>query len=196
MSFKIKNIIEEPRSTVIGLSIAAVVFYLVHAGKADFASASPVLLVVIPFLLYGNDKNQNAKNDFNRSTPPQMFLVATMLLMGCKQYQVIRELEIVRDTIVIKGETVERNFYYNQKDTVFIKGDKITMKYYYHTYDSTVYLQGHCEAETIFFERIVPLEQVVVDSEEEPDYKAILKYLLLAALIVITIFLFFRPKNQ
>lgn len=169
MNFHVKNIINEPRSTLFAVLLTGVLLLFVWTGKTDFMSVSPALMLVIPFLLYGKDNNNDNNN--NRPMPP-IAIVLLLLVISCKPQQVIKDVQILRDTVYLKGETIERNFYYNQKDTVFVKGDKLTMKYYYHTHDSTVFLQGNCKADTIYLEKLVPFEkQVVVEKEKGFDWK-------------------------
>lgn len=55
--FNIKNIYKHPFSTIVGLLISFICFFFVFSGKASLAEASPLLLVTVPFLLYGKDKS-------------------------------------------------------------------------------------------------------------------------------------------
>jgi hypothetical protein len=178
-NFNLKNIITEPISTLFALAIVVICFWFVYSGKSDFMSVSGVLLLVVPFLLYGKNNNDN---NGNCPTPPAaMFLLLLLLwVFGCKPQQVIREVQVIRDTIHVKGETIERNFHYAQKDTVFVKGDKLTMKYYYHHHDSTVFLQGACKADTIITEKLIPFEKVVIEEKNNTfDWLILLACLIL-----------------
>jgi hypothetical protein len=54
MKFKVANIWSHHRSTVLGGIVLAATYALVYPFKvATFEQISPVLLIVVPFLLYG-----------------------------------------------------------------------------------------------------------------------------------------------
>lgn len=61
-NFKVSNIRRHLLSTLLGVLILGVSLWLVSAGKASYAEVSPVLLLVLPFLLYGK-KGPNKQND-------------------------------------------------------------------------------------------------------------------------------------
>lgn len=58
-NFKFENIWKHGFSSFLGLLVILTAFFLVWKAKATFAEVSPILLVAVPFLLYGNDKNSN-----------------------------------------------------------------------------------------------------------------------------------------
>ena len=177
MSFKFENIVKEPITTTIAVAITVVIFWLIYKEKIDYSEASPAIILVVTFLLYGKDKG---------TTPPAVMLLLLLWVLGsCKPQQVIREVQIVRDTIHLKGETIERNFHYNQKDTVFVKGDKLTMKYYYHHHDSTVFLQGSCKADTIIAEKLVPIEKLIIEEKTSKCWYDYTSYALSVLFLII-----------
>lgn len=63
---------------------------------------------------------------------------------GLKQDTVYRV-----DTMFSKSVFKDSIFKFYSKDTVIIREGKLTMKYYYHNNDSTVFLWGKCETDTI-----------------------------------------------
>lgn len=56
--FKLKNIYKHLPSTLAGIILGALLL-LVFKEKASLSEASPVLLVVIPFLLYGKKTKED-----------------------------------------------------------------------------------------------------------------------------------------
>ncbi len=61
MNFDFKNIYKHGISTFLGVLIVLFVFFLVWKDKATFAEAIPILLVAIPFLLYGENRQEPPK---------------------------------------------------------------------------------------------------------------------------------------
>lgn len=60
MEFKFSNLGRHLPSTVLGLVVVLFCFALVWPLKlAEFADVSPLLLMVVPFLLYGKKPAQN-----------------------------------------------------------------------------------------------------------------------------------------
>ena len=54
-----------------------------------------------------------------------------------------------KDTIIFPSVTKDSTFRFYHHDTVVLKKDNLTVKYFFN-YDSTVYLQGKCDADTVF----------------------------------------------
>lgn len=50
-------------------------------------------------------------------------------------------------------DTIFNNYY--TRDTVILKENKLTVKYFYNNSDSTVYLSGKCESDTIIVEKVI-----------------------------------------
>lgn len=62
MSFKPQNIIKHKLSTALGLVLLVVLLTLpLYVEKLSYSEVTPLLLVVIPFLLYGNSNSENQK---------------------------------------------------------------------------------------------------------------------------------------
>lgn len=53
-----------------------------------------------------------------------------------------------KDTIITQGAQKDSTFHFYQTDTVFMKKDNLTVKYYFN-HDSTIYLEGKCDPDTI-----------------------------------------------
>ena len=56
MEFKIKHCFRHWKTTIIGVLVLLLCFALVFLKLAEFADVSPLLLLVVPFLLYGKKK--------------------------------------------------------------------------------------------------------------------------------------------
>jgi hypothetical protein len=92
-------------------------------------------------------------------------LLATLLLCSCSPEKRLARLlrqhpELVkkdtiwrRDTTISKEVSKDSSFYYYQTDTVFMREGKLTVKYVMN-HDSTVYISGKCDADTII--KLVP----------------------------------------
>lgn len=64
--------------------------------------------------------------------------------------------EMVYDTVYTQEVKTDSVFKFRTiRDTVFLKQDKLTVKYFYNNTDSTVYLSGECESDTIRVEKII-----------------------------------------
>lgn len=62
MNFKPQNILKHKLSTALGLVLLVVLLTLpLYVEKLSYSEITPLLLVIIPFLLYGNSENQNQK---------------------------------------------------------------------------------------------------------------------------------------
>lgn len=53
-----------------------------------------------------------------------------------------------KDTIITEGAQKDSVFRFYQTDTVFMKKDNLTVKYFFN-HDSTIYLEGKCDPDTI-----------------------------------------------
>lgn len=62
MNFDFKNIIRHKLSTVIGLILLLFFMLLPLQTDVTYAEVTPMLVIVIPFLLYGNPGNPGSPN--------------------------------------------------------------------------------------------------------------------------------------
>jgi hypothetical protein len=65
--------------------------------------------------------------------------------------------------LVTERVQADTSFYFYQIDTVVMKQDRLTMKYFFN-HDSTVYLSGECEADTV-------IRQITVKAPPQVMYK-------------------------
>jgi hypothetical protein len=87
------------------------------------------------------------------------------------------------DTIYIKESRVDTLFK-KSTDTVRINNDRLHIKYFYNSHDSTVYIQGKCDQDTIVVEK-----QTIINSNEFKadifsEYKWWIIGLILALLLI------------
>lgn len=88
-------------------------------------------------------------------------LLFALVLFSCDPAQRIarivkRHPELVKTDTVWRKDTIytdavqkDSTFRFYQTDTVVMKKDKLTVKYYFN-HDSTIYLQGKCDPDTVF----------------------------------------------
>jgi hypothetical protein len=71
----------------------------------------------------------------------------------------------VHDTLITK-EVKTDTIFKQGLDSVIIREGKLTLKYFYNTHDSTVFLSGKCDSDTIIREIRVPYERVNVEVKD------------------------------
>ena len=92
--------------------------------------------------------------------------------------------EIKYDTIITDSVSKDTVFRFGLiRDTVILKEDKLTVKYFYNTKDSTVYLSGECDKDTLIVEK----EIIRVETKEGFDWKTYMIGFLLLLLIILLI---------
>jgi hypothetical protein len=87
-----------------------------------------------------------------------LLCLLAMCSCGRKQWQHRGEkkgwIENRIDTIVTDSVVTDTIFKHNLvRDTVTLRKDKLTVKYFYNTTDSTVYLWGKCDSDTVFVQK-------------------------------------------
>ena len=66
---------------------------------------------------------------------------------------------VVRDTIIIESQTYDTITKFFHSDTIqVIDNSRITLKYFYDTIEKNIYHSVDYKTDTIFFEKIVPVE--------------------------------------
>ena len=84
------------------------------------------------------------------------------------------------DTIQIKGVDVDTSFVFaTNNDTIVIEREKLKIKYV--KVDSLIYLSGECEGDTIFIDREIPIEKIVV---QQPPFMQKMREWIIVLLIV------------
>jgi hypothetical protein len=93
-----------------------------------------------------------------------IWVFAALLLFSCGQKTWTKRgykngwitSEIKYDTIITDSVSKDTVFRFGViRDTVVLKEDKLTVKYFYNTSDSTVYLSGKCDPDTIRVEKVI-----------------------------------------
>ena len=79
------------------------------------------------------------------------------------------------DTMYSKEVFKDSIFKFYSKDTIIVKEGKLTMKYFYRNNDSTVYLWGKCDTDTII--KRIP---VAYNVYKQSWYDSINRYILIA----------------
>ena len=79
-------------------------------------------------------------------------------------YSTSTEVVTIRDTIYTERIVKDTIFSFTQtSDTVVLKQSNMQIKYYYNTHDSTVYIKGECKTDTIYKDRIVTINNKVLE---------------------------------
>lgn len=100
--------------------------------------------------------------------------------------------DTIINTIYIKeskSDTIFKN--HIVRDTVIIKDNKLTVRYFYNTKDSTVYLDGKCDPDTIRVPVIINAVQEIEQTKWQKfwtEFKDMILYLLIALLVLAVIF--------
>lgn len=75
--------------------------------------------------------------------------------------------DTIIDTVYTKQDSKDTIFkHFMHRDTVFLKENKLTVKYFYNNSDSTVYLSGNCDPDTIRVPKIIN----TISTEDQPWY--------------------------
>lgn len=89
------------------------------------------------------------------------------------------------DTIQIKGVDVDTSFVFaTNNDTIVIEREKLKIKYV--KVDSLIYLSGECEGDTIFIDREIPIEKIVV--QQPPFMQKMREWIIVALIISLIVF--------
>lgn len=128
-------------------------------------------------------------------------LIACISLFGCSPEKRIARIlkhhpELIKTDTVWKVDTIitgsvqkDSSFYFYQKDTIFINNGKLQVKYFFNR-DSTVYLSGKCNADTIIKYYPITTNQISVQDHSTSD-----KIKWSIVLICLGILLFFLLKR-
>jgi hypothetical protein len=101
---------------------------------------------------------------------------------------------LFQDTIRIESVLVDTTFVddpFLDSDTIIVIKDKIKIKYI--RKDSLIYLSGECEGDTIFIEKEIPVEKVIVRERSFAEKAKELTYFIFAiASLLLVIRIFFK----
>lgn len=121
-----------------------------------------------------------------------LFIILALLVISCGQKAWTKRgykkgwitSEIKYDTVYTDSVSKDTVFRFGViRDTVIVKEDKLTVKYFYNNSDSTVYISGECEKDTIRVEKIINR----IETKESIDWKTYMIGFLLLILIALLI---------
>jgi hypothetical protein len=94
------------------------------------------------------------------------------------------------DTIVTKSVETKTVFKNDTiTDTVFVRKDNLTMKYFYNNRDSTVYLWGKCDGDTVYVDKqIIHMQEFEVSFLKDHWFEILV--------LMVAVFLFFWHKRK
>jgi hypothetical protein len=100
---------------------------------------------------------------------------------------------ITHDTVVTKEVTTDTLLDATEiHDTITIREEKLTMKYYYNTHDSTVYLEGKCDRDTLIIEK----ERITNNIIKSPDWWIKVQQWWWVALVIVFVIVVIRLTKK
>lgn len=96
---------------------------------------------------------------------------------------------IVRDTIVIESYNYDTITTFKYSDTtIIVNTEKVLAKYYFDTLRQEIWHQIECKEDTIFYEKLVPVEKVVYKELSFWEKYSLLIYIALALFVLLIIY--------
>jgi hypothetical protein len=96
---------------------------------------------------------------------------------------------IVRDTIVIESFNYDTVTSFKYSDTtIIVNTEKVLARYYYDTLRQEIWHEIECKEDTIFYEKLVPVEKVVYKELSFWEKYQTLIYILLGLFILLVIY--------
>ena len=96
---------------------------------------------------------------------------------------------IVRDTIVIESFNYDTVTSFKYSDTtIIVNTEKVLARYYYDTLRQEIWHEIECKEDTIFYEKLVPVEKVVYKELSFWEKYETLIYILLALFVLLVIY--------
>lgn len=96
----------------------------------------------------------------------------------------------IHDTITVEAVRVDtsiliKHFYERVLDTIHLTRERLTVKIWQR--DSVIQMQGECAADTIFYDRVIPVERIVaeVDASIPLWVWGVIGWLLLMVLLIL-----------
>jgi hypothetical protein len=91
--------------------------------------------------------------------------------------------DTITETIITESDSKDTIFKHSIiRDTVILKENKLTIKYFYNNNDSTVYLSGKCDSDTLYVDK-------VITKIETKERESLWPYWFIIALLVFVIWL-------
>ena len=96
---------------------------------------------------------------------------------------------IVRDTIVIESFNYDTVTTFKYSDTtIIVNTEKVLARYYYDTLRQEIWHEIECKEDTIFYEKLVPVEKVVYKELSFWEKYQTLIYILLALFVLLVLY--------
>ena len=96
---------------------------------------------------------------------------------------------IVRDTIIINSYNYDTITTFKYSDTtIIVNTEKVLAKYYFDTLRQEIWHQIECKEDTIFYEKLVPVEKVVYKELSFWEKYSLLIYIALALFVLLIIY--------
>lgn len=96
---------------------------------------------------------------------------------------------IVRDTIVVNSYNYDTVTTFKYSDTtIIVNTEKVLARYYYDTLRQEIWHEIECKEDTIFYEKLVPVEKVVYKELSFWEKYETLIYILLALFVLLVIY--------
>lgn len=96
---------------------------------------------------------------------------------------------IVRDTIVVNSYNYDTITTFKYSDTtIIVNTEKVLAKYYFDTLRQEIWHQIECKEDTIFYEKLVPVEKVVYKELSFWEKYSLLIYIALALFVLLIIY--------
>lgn len=96
---------------------------------------------------------------------------------------------IVRDTIVVNSYNYDTITTFKYSDTtIIVNTEKVLAKYYFDTLRQEIWHEIECKEDTIFYEKLVPVEKVVYKELSFWEKYETLIYILLALFVLLVIY--------
>ena len=96
---------------------------------------------------------------------------------------------IVRDTIVVNSYNYDTVTTFKYSDTtIIVNTEKVLAKYYFDTLRQEIWHQIECKEDTIFYEKLVPVEKVVYKELSFWEKYQTLIYILLALFVLLVLY--------
>ena len=96
---------------------------------------------------------------------------------------------IVRDTIVIESFNYDTVTTFKYSDTtIIVNTEKVLARYYYDTLRQEIWHEIECKEDTIFYEKLVPVEKVVYKELSFWEKYETLIYILLALFVLLVLY--------
>jgi hypothetical protein len=82
--------------------------------------------------------------------------------------------DTITETIITESDSKDTIFKHSiYRDTVVLKENKLTVKYFYNNSDSTVYLSGKCDSDTLYVDKYITRIETKEDHSDWPYWLVI-----------------------